>query len=243
MMTATALDSFDKLQTHGSVAELMKVIDDEARAAGFEHWMYALDPSVPGEHRRQYILSGYPGAWVEHYFESGYLQVDPVISHCRAHVTPYVWPINDEGRGRICESARGMFDDARSFGLKSGLSVPVHGLGCGWGVVSLATEQALDGEDVQHMLAKMHLFAHCLHEAAHRHAQGTAPVEVPRLTPRELECLHWAAVGKTSWEIGMVLHIAERTVVFHLQNAMSKLGTMSRQAAVVRAIALGLINP
>lgn len=243
MMTASAVDDLERLQGHGSVTDLMRAIDHQARAAGFEHWMYALDLPAPGEHRRQYTLSGYPGAWVAHYFESGYLQVDPVIAHCRAHATPYVWPIAGESREGIDEPARRMFDEAGSFGLRSGLSIPVHGLGCAWGLVSLATARPVSAKDMRRVSAKMHLFAHCLHEAAHRHAHGTAPVETPHLTPRELECLRWAAVGKTSWEIGMLLHIAERTAVFHLQNAMGKLGTMSRQAAVVRAIALGLINP
>jgi len=243
MRKASAVEEFERLQGHGSVTELMKAVDQQARSAGFEHWMYALDPSMPGEHRRQFVLSGYPGAWVTHYLESNYLQVDPVVAHCRAHATPYVWPSPGKNRERIDESARRMFDDAESFGLKTGLSIPVHGLGCGWGLVSVSTGQVLSDKDMQRMIAKVHLFAHCLHEAAHPHAHGIVPIQAPRLTSRELECLHWAAVGKTGWEIGMLLHIAERTAVFHLQNAMSKLGTMSRQAAVVRAIALGLINP
>jgi len=242
MTKASAVEEFERLQAHGSVTDLMKAVDHQARAAGFEHWMYALDLPAPGEHRRQYTLSGYPGAWVTHYFESGYLQVDPVIAHCRGHATPYIWP-NRGSRAQIGEAAKRMFDEAGHFGLQSGLSIPIHGLGCAWGLVSLATSQAMNARDMRRVSAKMHLFAHCLHEAAHQHVHGTAPVDVPRLTVRELECLRWAAVGKTSWEIGMLLQIAERTTVFHLQNAMSKLGTMSRQAAVVRAISLGLINP
>lgn len=243
MAKASVVEDLERLQGHGSVTDLMKAIDQQARAAGFEHWMYALDPSVPGETRRQYVLSGYPGAWVTHYLESCYLQVDPVVAHCRVHATPYVWPGVDENRERIEGAARRMFDDAESFGLKTGLSIPIHGLGCGWGLVSVATGQVLNAKDMHRMVAKVHLFAHCLHEAAHPHAHGIVPIDAPRLTPRELECLRWASVGKTSWEIGMLLRIAERTAVFHMQNAMAKLGTMSRQAAVVRAIALGLINP
>jgi DNA-binding CsgD family transcriptional regulator len=242
MAKASVVEDLERLQGHASVTDLMKAVDLQARAAGFEHWMYALDLPAPGEHRRQYILSGYPGAWVTHYFEKGYLQIDPVIAHCRTHATPYVWPTSGESRELVDDTARGMFDEVGDFGLRSGLSIPIHGLGCAWGLVSLATSRALGAKDMQRQSAKMHLFAHCLHEAAQQHVHGTIPVDMPRLTPRELECLRWAAVGKTSWEIGMLLQIAERTAVFHLQNAMSKLGTMSRQAAVVRAISLRLIS-
>ena len=73
-----------------------------------------------------------------------------------------------------------MFDEAGSFGLKSGLSIPIHGLGCTWGLVSLATSQTLSANDMQRLSAKMHLFAHCLHEAAQRHVHGAAPAATYR---------------------------------------------------------------
>ena len=53
----------------------------------------------------------------------------------------------------------------------------------------------------------------------------------------------WSAEGKTAWEISQILHISERTVVFHLQNASEKLGVVNRQQAVAHAISLGLVTP
>ena len=44
------------------------------------------------------------------------------------------------------------------------------------------------------------------------------------LTGRELECLEWVSHGKTSWEIGTILDLSERTVNFHLSNACLNLG-------------------
>ncbi|MBX2881042.1 MAG: LuxR C-terminal-related transcriptional regulator, partial [Granulosicoccus sp.] len=35
------------------------------------------------------------------------------------------------------------------------------------------------------------------------------------LSAREAECLTWTAKGKTSWEIAVILGIAESTVSFH----------------------------
>lgn len=61
------------------------------------------------------------------------------------------------------------------------------------------------------------------------------------LTERELQCLHWAAMGKTSWEIGMILGVAERTVNFHVQNACHKLQARGRQAAITAAYRNGLL--
>ena len=71
-------------------------------------------------------------------------------------------------------------------------------------------------------------------------AESTAKFEL-KLSVRELECLRWAAEGKSSWDTGVILKISENTVTFHIKNAMNKLGTSSRLVAVVKSIKLGLI--
>jgi len=63
------------------------------------------------------------------------------------------------------------------------------------------------------------------------------------LSDREKECLGWAAVGKSSWDISVILSISENTVNFHVKNAMKKLGAARRTLAIVKAINLGLIDP
>ncbi|MCK1384563.1 helix-turn-helix transcriptional regulator [Bradyrhizobium sp. 21] len=61
------------------------------------------------------------------------------------------------------------------------------------------------------------------------------------LTSQELECMRWCKEGKTNWEIGEILAISEKTVEFHLTNAMRKLGAANRISAVVQGIKEGLI--
>ena len=63
------------------------------------------------------------------------------------------------------------------------------------------------------------------------------------LTDREREALTWAARGKSSSEIAVILHISERTVNFHIDNAMRKLGAATRIQAAVKSALLGLIEP
>lgn len=62
------------------------------------------------------------------------------------------------------------------------------------------------------------------------------------LTAREIECLTWAAIGKTDGEIAEILSIARWTVVTYLQNAKIKLGCSNRTAAVAAALTLGIIK-
>jgi DNA-binding CsgD family transcriptional regulator len=63
------------------------------------------------------------------------------------------------------------------------------------------------------------------------------------LSEREKSCLSWTALGKSSWEIGQILSISENAVVFHIKNAMRKLGASSRTLAAFKAVELGLIVP
>src|SRR3546814_11241249 len=52
------------------------------------------------------------------------------------------------------------------------------------------------------------------------------------LTQREVSCLQWAAIGKTSWEMGLILGLTERTINFHIHNACRKLGVHGRKQAI-----------
>jgi len=62
------------------------------------------------------------------------------------------------------------------------------------------------------------------------------------LTSKEMECLQWCKEGKTNWEIGEILAISEKTVEFHLGNAMRKLGAGNRISAVIAGIKRGFIT-
>jgi len=64
----------------------------------------------------------------------------------------------------------------------------------------------------------------------------------PKLSERELECLEWVSLGKTSWETAHILGVSERTINFHLLNAAKKLNVYGRQAAVALALRQNLLH-
>lgn len=61
------------------------------------------------------------------------------------------------------------------------------------------------------------------------------------LSPRELESLNLAFEGLTARETALRMDCSERTVNYHLANAMGKLQTDNKLAAVQRACWIGLI--
>lgn len=64
-----------------------------------------------------------------------------------------------------------------------------------------------------------------------------------KLTPKEKEVLAWGAMGKTSWEIALILKCTESGVNFHFANIRLKFGVSTRASALIKATALGLVTP
>jgi LuxR family transcriptional activator of bioluminescence operon len=112
------------------------------------------------------------------------------------------------------------------------------------GIFSLARDQVVDLErqDLAALIGRAQLFASLLHHAVCCiDLAKLLPETNVSMTARERECLKWAVEGKTAWEIGEILSIAERTAVFHLNNVIQKLGATSKSQAIVRAVALRLV--
>ncbi|WP_116811154.1 helix-turn-helix transcriptional regulator [Steroidobacter cummioxidans] len=124
------------------------------------------------------------------------------------------------------------------------MSFAVHGQPGLTGLMSLSRDKSLNlpAPDMAALIGRAQMFASMLHDAVVR-------IEVPKLlpeqsiamTPRERECLKWSADGKTAWEIGQILSITERTVVFHMNNVIQKLGASNKIQAIVRAVSLKLV--
>jgi DNA-binding CsgD family transcriptional regulator len=112
------------------------------------------------------------------------------------------------------------------------------------GIFSLSRGRPLDlpEQDMAALIGRAHMFASMLHHAVSRiDLPKLLPTQNINLTARERECLRWSADGKTAWEIGQILNIAERTVVFHVNNVIQKLGASNKTQAIVRAVALRLL--
>jgi DNA-binding response OmpR family regulator len=63
------------------------------------------------------------------------------------------------------------------------------------------------------------------------------------LNEREIDCLTWAARGKSSAEIGQIIGTSKRNVDFHIETACRKLDVATRVQAAVKAVSGGLIDP
>ena len=221
--------------------EIHALCREHSEALGFQHFVYALRVPTHFADARLIMIDGYPPGWVKRYFEQHHFDADPVMAYCAQHVVPVCWSDLAVEPGSQAER---MMQEAARFGLRDGVSMPLHSPQGELGILSLAVDAPPDKARAicQRALGHVQVLAGYLHEAVRR-VSGLLHNGGPSLTPRETECLRWAADGKTSGEIAQLLGLSESTANFHLNNAMRKLDVVNRQHAVARAALQGLIQP
>jgi len=227
-------DSLDAI--HGICTEI-------CHAYAFDYFYYGMKIPVSLTRPQLMTISGFPEAWMEHYKAQNYLAIDPVVQHCTTNVTPLLWE-DLPAQAVLTPKVIRFMEEASSFGLRSGISFGLFSPSGRSGLFSLACK---DNSEKTRARIKAYLpFAFSLANYLHEAVQRTIEVcevteEFAALTPREKECLLWAAEGKSSWETSEILGVSDGTVVFHLRNVMMKLGVRTKHHAVARALSMGVL--
>lgn len=228
-------DNLQQLLECTSAPHLRALASRHVQQLGFDKWIYSTGPeSIDAAER----LFTFPTEWMNLYRRQGYFAVDPVVDHCRQHITPCLWAADSAARRAGYQTP--FFMEAIDFGLCAGIALPIHGPLGQSGMLSVAMADPSNARTHLSQLGELQLLATFIHEAQIRLSRRNANAQV-HLTAREIDCLRWAAEGKTSWEIGEQLGIAERTAIFHLSNSARKLGVIGRRQAIARAMSLQLI--
>ena len=224
-------------QTQSEQAVFQKLVV-ASQCLGFGYCAYGLRIPFPFSNPKTLVLSNYPAAWQQRYADQGYLAVDPTVLHGRRSQTPLVWS------DAVFATTPGFWDEAQSFGLSVGWAQSTQDVGGGFGMLSLArTGEPLGAAELAAKQADMRWLAQVAHMALSPLLMGRLRTENgARLTAREVEVLKWTADGKTASEISDLLVVSENTVNFHVKNAVGKLQTSNKTAAVVRAAMLGLLG-
>lgn len=233
----------DALSRAASIAEIHEQCTALSELSGCDLFQYGVIIPDAFNGPKVIIISGYPSEWLGHYLEQGYLGIDPIVTHCCGNIRAIDWE-QTKPMEKECQTIRKFMGESRDFGLKSGISFPVHNPDGEVAILSLASSYKEHGSTFNKSIPFMHQAAIHVHEAVKRviGIPSINHLEDP-LTDREKECLLWAADGKTSWETAKILGVSERTVKYHLQNACAKLNAVNRTQAIARAVSLGLIRP
>ncbi|WP_323123289.1 autoinducer binding domain-containing protein [Burkholderia alba] len=237
-MTNWAEDVLSGLDGAKSEDDAFGRVEAAAADLGFEYCAYGLRVPWPLSRPKIVMRSNYPEPWQRRYLEAGFLDVDPIVAHGRRSQTPVIW--SDE----LFAPAHQLWVEAQAFGLRFGwaqASCDAYGV---MGMLVLVRSSApLTATELAAKEFKMRWLVNTAHFALGRRMLPKLMADPERgLTEREVEVLKWAADGKTSGEISKILAISVDTVNFHVKNAIVKLKTANKTAAVVRAAMLGLLS-
>lgn len=231
-------DLAEALAGTNSPAERERLFLKHAAELGVSRFAYL---NISGGSAPWYFETNYPTEWVQHYQTQGYAAVDVVPLESRRSALPFHWR-TALARPEYGNKAQQVFNESAAFGIHDGYSVPIHSAQ-GVALMSMSVDDSsLFTPSARGELYALHLMALHFHLSCERSIAASPPPLI-HLTEREREVLCWAAKGKTGWEIGQILHLAERTITYHVENAKAKLGASSRGHAIVKAITLGLIPP
>ena len=211
------------------------------RALGFDFVaaMAAIDRGIG----RAEIASVYnaPEGYLSAFNDTDAMRRDPVMQHCKRQSLPIIWDqgtYTSQGQGELWE-------EMAHFGYHTGIAMALHLPEGRHFTLGVERDRPLpsDRYELTRLVADLQLFAvHALDAAMRVLVPSESILDVPSLTPRELEALRWTMDGKTAWEVGSILGISERTAVLHLNNAMRKLDSVNKHQAVLKALRLGLLR-
>jgi LuxR family transcriptional activator of conjugal transfer of Ti plasmids len=225
----------DALQTADDEAGFERIARRITEGLGFRWFAYLrLSDDLPT------LLSSYPRSWTDRYFDLGYQKIDPVVRRARHETELFNWG-GDPPKASGTREQRRFFDEAMTFGIKSGVTVPIRGGFGRMAAFTMATDEATtsverlvkDGGDI-YQLVGLYFHAHATAKVGPNLPKGEGV-----LTQRERQCVAWAARGKTVADTAILVGIAPRTVVFHLENARQKLGASSIAQCVAEAMRRG----
>lgn len=181
-----------------------------------------------------------PEAYLQAAKDLGDARRDPVMGKLMTQSVPVVYDKQtyvDAGVGELWEQQA-------PYGYKTGIAVKLHLPGDKHFLLGVDREEPLPGPgaELMRMVAGLQLLAaHALTAADRLLSPKLNKSDLPKLTKRELDVLSWTAQGKTAWEVSVILGMSEKTVNFHLGNAMRKLEVTSKHQAVLKCVAAGVL--
>ena len=217
---------------------VFSVLQKEGRKLGFEHLAYGIRFRYPPSNPRVTMLNTYPERWKTLYAERDYLRMDPIVIRGMRSQIPIIWSEHH------AEADRDFWDEARHFCIEHGWSKSSVARQGAQSLISFVRDhEPLGSAELSANAGRLSYLADAGHEFMCRILSKECYAEdAGKLSPREIEVLRWTAEGKTSGEISILTGISERTVNFHVSNAMVKLNCANKTAAAVKAAILGLLD-
>lgn len=207
-----------------------------AKNIGFKFIAFSTTYKTEDDQSNTIRHNNYPAEWNSEYEQKNLRSVDPVVALCNQSVMPILWS------EQLYSKAPALWQALEAQGLQHGWSQSLHDEERGLcSILSLArTHCPITAWELYENLGFSVFMCRHLHALV---AQSLPkPKAPPRLSAREIAVLELAATGKTAEQSARILNLSPRTVHFHTQSCIEKLGVCNKISAIIAAIKAGYIS-
>lgn len=233
----------DSLENVEGPKQLFYIALNIKKRFGFNSIGYGL--VVPNNFKNEvyYIYSDEPEEWKQTYIRNEYWKIDTRIITARKQIAPFYWSELSHKSGFIADKIMKNAWD--------GMTVPVHGPDHLFGFLHFTyyPEQKKISSWLQYIQPFIvYLAQHIVEAEFGLLRKGLLPPLLRNftksssmLTLQQRKCLVWAAEGKTTEEIALILGISVSTINKHLDAASEILNANNRTHAIAKAVNENLI--
>nr|CAM12356.1 quorum sensing LuxR family sensor regulator [Burkholderia glumae LMG 2196 = ATCC 33617] len=223
-------DAYHQFNTAENEQQLFHQVSAYSKRLGFEYCCYGIRVPQPGSQPLVEIFDTYPPGWMAHYQARNYIEIDPTVRDGAASPNMIIWPDADAAE------QPSLWRDARDFGMSVGVAQSSWAARGVFGLLTIARRSdRLTPAEINSLTLQANWLANLSHSLMGRFlVPKLSPAASISLTKREREVLSWTSEGRTASEIGEQLNISERTVTFHINNILAKLGAANKVQAVGR---------
>jgi DNA-binding CsgD family transcriptional regulator len=173
-------------------------------------------------------------SWHEYYLANSYEDSDRTLQQTKNTLEPIRWSVDSQAKRAKSTRESTLRKESKKQGIDKGISFPIHGPADDF--ASLVIHQR-EGETcfngLSPVLHEIHILGYyCYTQLKKILRRQKHPLEKLKLTPREYQILSLTKENLQAEEVATLLHISPRTVHFHVQNALKKLGLKSKYQAV-----------
>lgn len=219
--------------------ELFSLLKETANALGFTNYAVVFLPDEQDRLiRSAFVATNVSADLVAEYDRHKLLENSPVMSALRQDRKPVEYDVEHLPLQRPEEQRAFIRELFVRHKVPRGIFLPCYDNVGRKGAIAFMGERPLPtcGET-----AMLHLLCH--YAFGHLHLLLSATRNTKDLTPREIECVELAALGKTSQECGLILGVSETTIAGYFSSVSRKLNAANKTHIVAIAYERGLIAP
>lgn len=210
-----------------------------AKNIGFKFFAFSTTYQTNNNQSNTIRRNNYPSDWNTEYEQKNLRSIDPVVAHCNHSMLPILWS------EQLFSKVPSLWESLETQGLQHGWSQSMQDEESGLcSILSLARSHCpVTAFELYENLGFSVFMCRHLHVLIAQTLPKQAPKPPPpRLSPREIDVLKLAAAGKTADESARILNLSARTIHFHIQSVIEKLGVSNKISAIIAAIKAGYLD-